>query len=247
MAALTSSRNTPEMSDFGRTQNYPLEANTTVYLGSMVALNANGNAVPAASAAGLRIVGRAERTYLGMPGQDAVNTSSATIPGTNLPAGAAGAVSVICARGIFLYAVNDGSMALTVSATAGAGKDRGWRAFSLWVTAMILLSPIGEPHYLVMLIVPFAAIADAAARGEAGPRVIYAAIAGYLVTFSRYPLALMQQYALGSAGFFRFAGQFWAVAIVLVYLAAYWLATSQKFVKHEGRAAWTPAAAQDTH
>jgi hypothetical protein len=111
MAALTSSRNTPEMSDFGRMQNYPVEANTTVYLGSMVALNANGNAVPAASAAGLRIVGRAERLYQGMPGQDAVNTSSATIPGTNLPAGAAGAISVTCARGIFLYAVNDASIA----------------------------------------------------------------------------------------------------------------------------------------
>jgi hypothetical protein len=111
MAALTSSRNTPEMSDFGRMQNYPVEANTTVYLGSMVALNANGNAVPAASAAGVRIVGRAERVYQGMPGQDAVNTSSVTIPGTNLPAGAAGAISVICARGIFLYAVNDASIA----------------------------------------------------------------------------------------------------------------------------------------
>jgi hypothetical protein len=111
MAALTSSRNTPEMSDFGRMQNYPVEANTTVYLGSMVALNADGNAVPAASAAGLRIVGRAERLYQGMPGQDAVNTASATIPGTNLPASAAGAISVICARGIFLYAVNDASIA----------------------------------------------------------------------------------------------------------------------------------------
>lgn len=111
MAALSSSRNTPEMADFGRTQNYPVEANTTVYLGSMVALNANGNAVPAASTAGLRIVGRAERIYLGMPGQDALNVSSATIPGTNLPAGAAGAISVICARGVYLYAVNDGSIA----------------------------------------------------------------------------------------------------------------------------------------
>ena len=111
MAALTSSRNTPEMSDFGRMQVYPVEANTTIYLGSMVALNANGNAVPASSTPGLRVVGRAERTYLGVPGQDAVNTASAVIPGTNLPAGAAGAVSVICARGVFLFADNDGSIA----------------------------------------------------------------------------------------------------------------------------------------
>src|ERR1700684_1660052 len=108
MAALTSSRNTPEMSDFGRMQVYPVEANTTVYLGSMVALNANGNAVPAASAAGLRIVGRAERMYLGAPGQDAVNTSSVTIPGSNLAAGAAGRVRVVCARGGFFYGARGG-------------------------------------------------------------------------------------------------------------------------------------------
>ncbi len=111
MAALTSSRNTPEMADFGRMQVYPVEANTTVYLGSMVALNANGNAVPASSAPGLRIVGRAERLYNGLPGQDAVNTSSAMIPGTNQPAGAAGAISMVCRRGVFMYAVNDGSIA----------------------------------------------------------------------------------------------------------------------------------------
>jgi len=117
--------------------------------------------------------------------------------------------------------------ALTVSATAGAGPDHGWRAFSLWVTAMILLSPIGEPHYLVMLIVPFASVADAAARGEADPRVIYAAIASYLVTFSRYPLTLMHHYHLGSAGFFWVANQFWFLAIVLAYLAAYWLAIAE--------------------
>ena len=92
-------------------QIYPVEANTTVYLGSMAALNANGNAVPSSSATGLKIIGRAERLYLGIPGQDAVNTSSATIPGTNLPAGAAGAISVICRRGVFMYAVNDGSIA----------------------------------------------------------------------------------------------------------------------------------------
>src|SRR5512146_3557937 len=46
-----------------------------------------------------------------MRGQDAVNTSAATLPGTNLPAGAAGAISVTCARGIFMYAVNDASIA----------------------------------------------------------------------------------------------------------------------------------------
>lgn len=123
---------------------------------------------------------------------------------------------------------------LTVSATASAGPDRGWRALSLWITAMILLSPIGEPHYLVLLMVPFASIADAAARGEADPRVIYAAIASYLVAFSRYPLTLLHHYALGSAAFFWIANQFWFFAIALAYLAAYWLVTSaQNSAQHD--------------
>ena len=99
MAALTNSRNTPELGDDGRIQVYPVETNTTIYLGSIVALDTNGNAVPATSTTGLKIIGRAEMTYNGIPGQDAVNNP-----------GAAGAVSVVCRRGVFMYAVNDGSI-----------------------------------------------------------------------------------------------------------------------------------------
>ena len=100
MAALTNSRNTPEFADDGRLQTYPVESNTTIYLGSMAALNANGNAVPASSSANLKIVGRAEMVVNGMPGQDAVNNP-----------GAAGAIAIFARRGVFMYAVNDGSIA----------------------------------------------------------------------------------------------------------------------------------------
>jgi hypothetical protein len=99
MAALTNSRNTPELADDGKMQVYPVEANTTIYLGSMVALNAAGNAVPASSVAGLKLVGRAETVLNGTPGQDAVNNP-----------GAAGAVMIVARRGVFLYGVNDGSI-----------------------------------------------------------------------------------------------------------------------------------------
>ena len=77
MAALTSARNTPEMADFGRIQVYPVEANTVIYLGAIMALNAAGDAVPASSTTGLRIVGRAERVFNGIPGQNADNTGGA--------------------------------------------------------------------------------------------------------------------------------------------------------------------------
>ncbi len=99
MAALTNSRNTPELADGGRIQVYPVEANSTIYLGSMAGLNGNGNAVPASSAPNLKIIGRADMVNGGFPGQDAVNNP-----------GLAGAIAVVVRRGVFMYAVNDASI-----------------------------------------------------------------------------------------------------------------------------------------
>ena len=102
MAALSNSRNTPEMADGGRMRVFPVEANTNIYLGGMVALNAAGNAVPASAtttvANALRVVGRAEYVKSGIPGQNAINNP-----------GSAGAISITARKGVFLYAT-DGSV-----------------------------------------------------------------------------------------------------------------------------------------
>jgi hypothetical protein len=102
MAALTTARNTPEMADGGRIRSYTVEANTNIYLGGIVALNAAGNAVPASAtttvANALKVVGRAERVTNGIPGQNALNNP-----------GAAGAVSITARKGVFLYST-DGSV-----------------------------------------------------------------------------------------------------------------------------------------
>jgi hypothetical protein len=96
MAALTNSRNTPEMADGGRMRVYPVEANTNVYLGGMAALNAAGNAVPASATTTVvnaqKVIGRAERVNNGIPGQNALNNP-----------GAAGALSIVVRKGVFLY------------------------------------------------------------------------------------------------------------------------------------------------
>jgi hypothetical protein len=103
MAALTNSRNTPEMADGGRMRVIPVEANTTVFLGSMVAIDASGFAVPASAttttANTQRIAGRAERVHDGIPGENAVNNP-----------GAAGAISVVARKGVFMFD-QDGSIA----------------------------------------------------------------------------------------------------------------------------------------
>jgi hypothetical protein len=102
MAALSNSRNTPEMADGGRMRVFPVEANTNIYLGGIVALNAAGNAVPASAtttvANAQRVVGRAEYVKNGIPGQNAINNP-----------GAAGAISITARKGVFLYA-SDGSV-----------------------------------------------------------------------------------------------------------------------------------------
>jgi hypothetical protein len=81
MAAATQDINTPERPGFITA--YPMAASTTIYAGTLVALNADGRAVPAADTAGLRVVGRAEQTL----------TNGTT----------AGEISVDVKEGVFLY------------------------------------------------------------------------------------------------------------------------------------------------
>lgn len=91
MAMLTTDINTPE-----RRGNYIkllVEANTVIYGGALVALNASGYAVPGTEATGLRAIGRAE--------ERAVNL------------GVAGAAMVKVKHGIFLWDNSTGADSIT--------------------------------------------------------------------------------------------------------------------------------------
>ncbi len=112
-------------------------------------------------------------------------------------------------------------LVLTAAATARAEPDRGWRALSLWMVAMVLLAPTAHGHYLVLMAVPFAAIADAARQGDADPVVIYCAIASYLLSFSNYPLSLLQHYHWIGGTSFRIASEYGFAAVIFAYLATY--------------------------
>ncbi len=81
--ALTAGRNTPEVAE-GRTLVLPVKGATIIFDGSLVALNANGFAVPGDNVAGLTAAGRAE---------EYVDNS----------AGADGAVKVRVRRGVFKW------------------------------------------------------------------------------------------------------------------------------------------------
>ncbi|GAC1536356.1 MAG: hypothetical protein NVS3B10_00210 [Polyangiales bacterium] len=90
MAALTKDIKTDQLDTPDvvepRLLSIPVEANTSIFAGSMVAVNAAGRAVPASAAAGLQIVGLCDR--------QALNTTAAGF-------GTAGAINVLVRRGGF--------------------------------------------------------------------------------------------------------------------------------------------------
>jgi hypothetical protein len=130
MAALTKDRNTPERD--GKLVGHPVAAGKVIYAGSLVALSATGYATPAATATGLKGLGRAE---------EHVDNS----------AGAAGDVVVVVARGCFAfansgditrqhigapaYAVDDQTVAATdgTGTRSAVGTIRDLDAHGVWV------------------------------------------------------------------------------------------------------------------
>lgn len=93
MAAAIAPFPAPELT--GRDYYVPLAAGVTIWAGTMVALNAAGNAIPAADTAATRVIGRAEQTG-------------------NNTGGAAGDVSIVVKPGCFKYN-NDATNPVTIA------------------------------------------------------------------------------------------------------------------------------------
>lgn len=83
MAALTSPRDTSEIAGGGKLLVLPVKAGAAIYQGAIVALDANGYAVPGQKAADITAAGRAEETVIN--------------------SGADGEVSVKVLRGVFVF------------------------------------------------------------------------------------------------------------------------------------------------
>ncbi|MGI6254239.1 MAG: hypothetical protein ACOYJZ_01270 [Acutalibacter sp.] len=62
MAALTNARDTSEIANGAKYLALPVKGKTTIYQGALVAIDANGFAIPAKKAAGITAAGRAEET-----------------------------------------------------------------------------------------------------------------------------------------------------------------------------------------
>ena len=62
MGALSNVRDTAEVMNGGKQLVLPVKGKTTIYQGALVALDADGYAIPGKKAAGLTAAGRAEET-----------------------------------------------------------------------------------------------------------------------------------------------------------------------------------------
>jgi len=122
-------------------------------------------------------------------------------------------------------------LVLTISTRATLkqpiAEDLDWRAFSLWIITSVMLFPSAKEYYLVMLLIPFAALAAAAAHGRASHRAIGMAAASYLL--SRYPgqqarlLGLVGSHIVGlravlGSAFFQ---------LLAAYISIYWLVSDE--------------------
>ena len=122
-------------------------------------------------------------------------------------------------------------------------QDRDWRAFSLWIITSVMLFPSAKRYYLVMLLIPFAALASAAAHGRASRRAIAMAIVSYILI--RYPGQQASLFGLvGShiAGVRAVVGSA-CFPLLAAYISIYWLVIDEP---HDltGSAEMVPARSQ---
>lgn len=128
--------------------------------------------------------------------------------------------------GALACAVDLGVLALSVRASFArrAGEDRELRVFALWVASAVILEPISWDHDLVVMLIPFALLARAAARGEASARAVSTAAVSYvLIWFWRYFGATYD--SPGAGAFATAIGECATLAMLAAWLAAYFLAT----------------------
>lgn len=104
--------------------------------------------------------------------------------------------------------------------------DRDWRLFALWVATSIMILPFTWLNYAVMLFVPFALIASAAARNRASTRAMWAAMVSYFLSLFAFGGLMFFTPSIPTV-FVVFVGESKSVAVMAGYLSAYWFAVDQ--------------------
>ncbi len=113
-------------------------------------------------------------------------------------------------------------LAMTIRATLAPSASNSGRAFSLWVVASVLLSPIAWVHYMVLVLMVIPQLALAARAQLCSERAIWAMLASYLLLKVPNDLIEIARRHHRPALFFGI-GEIYFVTLILAYMSAYWL------------------------
>jgi MFS family permease len=106
-------------------------------------------------------------------------------------------------------------------------KDHDGRAFALWVVTSVMLFPSAKDYYLVLLLIPCAALATAAAHGRASRRAIASSVASYVMT--RYPWQQARLFGLVGSHIVGVSSVLGSAffGLLAAYISMYWLVTDE--------------------
>jgi Glycosyltransferase family 87 len=126
------------------------------------------------------------------------------------------------------YGASLAFMAFTLIATLkrGAGPDRDWRLFALWVVTSIEVLPVSWLNYNTLLFIPFALIASAGTRNRVSGRAIWAAMLSYFLSVFAFGGLVLLDPRLPIV-FVILVGESKTVAVMVGYLSAYWFAVDE--------------------
>jgi hypothetical protein len=126
------------------------------------------------------------------------------------------------------YGASLAFMTFTLKATLkrGAGSDRDWRLFALWVVTSIEVLPVSWLNYNTLLFVPFALIASAGTRNRVSERAIWAAMLSYFLSVFAFGGLLLLDPRLPIV-FVILVGESKTAAVMVGYLSAYWFAVDE--------------------
>jgi Glycosyltransferase family 87 len=112
-----------------------------------------------------------------------------------------------------------------------ADEDREYRAFSMWIITVSILSPIMWPQFMACFVIVFVALAGAATRNHVSKRALWTAVASYLLVsvlgkMHGYPFDWAEMVELRLSAMHPHVVHVMAEAttgsLILLFLSAYW-------------------------
>jgi hypothetical protein len=98
------------------------------------------------------------------------------------------------------------------------------RTFCLWVATTVVLSPLSWIHYMVMMLIPFVAIARAAVSHQCSRRAVYAAIVSYIMIAVTTHIRATLVSEIWWDGGVRYLAEGSSLALLMGFIATFWFA-----------------------